>query len=82
MHAAEIPFGGGVSPQIYPPPEGAVDSRVRADHRDHRPGGADRGTVGLVGDHKPVQHGGGDARQRNLKGGAGSRAARAAATGR
>lgn len=59
--------GGGIS-QIYPPPEGAVDSRVRTDHRDHRPGGADRGTVGLVGDHKPVQHGGGDARQRNLKG--------------
>lgn len=24
--------------------------------------------MGLVGDHKPVQHGGGDARQRNLKG--------------
>ena len=45
--------GGGIS-QIYPPPEGAVDSRVRTDHRDHRPGGADRGTVGLVGDHKPV----------------------------
>lgn len=60
--------GGGIS-QIYPPPEGAVDSRVRTDHRDYRPGGADRGTVGLVGDHKPVQHGGGDARQRNLKGG-------------
>ena len=59
--------GGGIS-QIYPPPEGAVDSRVRTDHRDHRPGGVDRGTVGLVGDHKPVQHGGGDARQRNLKG--------------
>lgn len=29
--------GGGIS-QIYPPPEGAVDSRVRTDHRYHRPG--------------------------------------------
>ena len=41
--------GGGIS-QIYPPPERAVDSRVRPDHRDYRPGGSDSGAVGLVGD--------------------------------
>ena len=46
MNVAEIPFGGGIS-QIYPPPEGAVDSRVRPDHRDHGPGGADRGGRGV-----------------------------------
>lgn len=45
----KILSGGGIS-QIYPPSEGAVDSRVRPDYRDHRPGGSDRGTVGLLGD--------------------------------
>lgn len=66
MHAAEIPFGGGYLPDL-PAPEGAVDSRVRTDHRDHRPGGADRRTVGLVGDHKPVQHGGGSIGKRDSR---------------
>lgn len=59
MHAAEIPFGGGGISEIYPPPEGAVDGRVRPGHRDHRLGDIDRGAVGLLGDQEPVQHGGG-----------------------
>ena len=58
MNASEIPFGGGFS-QIYPPPEGAVNHRVRPDHRDHSPGGPDSRSLGLVGDREPVQHGGG-----------------------
>lgn len=54
MNTVETPFGGGIS-EIYPPPEGAVDGRVRPDHRDHRPGGVDRGAVGLVRHQEPVQ---------------------------
>lgn len=50
--------GGGIS-QIYPPPEGAVDSRVRTDHRDYSPGDSDCRSLGLVRYGEPVQHGGG-----------------------
>lgn len=50
--------GGGIS-EIYPSSEGAVDSRVRPDHRDYSLGYLDRGAVGLVCHQKPVQHGGG-----------------------
>ncbi len=58
--------GGGIS-QIYPPPEGAVDSRVRSGHRDYRPGCDDSRPLGLVGNQEPVQHGGGSIGKRDSR---------------
>ena len=59
MHAAKF-LSRGVSPKFTRRPKGQSTVEYGTDYRDHRLGGADRGTVGLVGDQKPVQHGGGD----------------------